>query len=215
MFKFDYLIYIILFLIAIVLFLHYRERISNKIIMTESYVDGISTNTESVIDGQLKKYNITYNDALKGYDYIANSYTNMKTQNNKLEPGSLADPSSYDQNFNTLKSKYDILSGDVAVKRDDIARSIAIVSKNYDDITREFNKDDEKNYVRNQIAAKKSSYVNKVAVNEREEILIDELKRLINSHVKRYIEQIKKFSNELYPTLTEVLININNNININ
>ena len=33
MFKFDYLVYIILFLIAIALFFHYHERISKKIIM--------------------------------------------------------------------------------------------------------------------------------------------------------------------------------------
>lgn len=175
MFKFDYLIYIILFLIAIALFCHYRERISNKIIMTEYYVDATNINTDSVINGQLQKYNITYNDALKGYDAIANSYTNMKTQNNKLEPGSLADPSSYDQNFNTLKNKYDILSGDVAVKRAEIAQNVKRVSDNYDRITGIYNSDVEKNYVRNQINAKQAAKVNAIALLETPEALSKEL----------------------------------------
>lgn len=179
MFKFDYLIYIILLLIAIALFLHYRERISNKIIMTEYYNDVPSKSTESVAPGQLKQYNISDNDALKGYDAISKSYTNMKTQNNKLEPGSLANPSSYDQNFNTLKSKYDVLSSDVALKRDEIAQNVRTVAANYDRITSKYNSDTEKNYVKNQINAKKSAKVNALEVKSSPAALISELKKQV------------------------------------
>lgn len=179
MFKFEYLIYIILVLIAIALFLHYRERISNKIIMTEYYKDVSSKNTESVAPEQLKRYNISYNDTLKSYDEISKSYTNMKTQNDKLEPGSLADPSSYDQNFNTLKSKYDILSRDVAIKRDEIAQNVRTVAANYDRITSKYNSDTEKNYVNNQINAKKSAKVNALEVKSSPQALITELKKQV------------------------------------
>ena len=64
MFKFDYLVYIILFLIAIALFFHDRERLSKNILMTESYADVPSRNIDSVVPGQLKKYNITDNVVL-------------------------------------------------------------------------------------------------------------------------------------------------------
>ncbi len=174
MFKSDYLIYIILLLVAIALCLHYRERISKKIIMTEYY-----KNTNSIDVGQLKKYNIGYNDVLKRYDDISNSYTNMHTQNNKLEPGSLEDPSSYDQNFNTLKSKYDILSGNVIEKRNEIAENVRAVGINYDRITDIYNSDAEKNYVKNQINAKKSEKVAIIALKESPAALTAELKKQI------------------------------------
>ena len=150
MFKFDYLVYIILFLIALVLFFHYRERISKKIIMTESYTD-----VDSVTEGQLSKYDISANDVLQSYNEISKSYTNMKLQNNKLEPGSLAEPSSYDQNFNILRSKYDKLSKDVREKRDEIASNVATVSAKYELITAKYNSQSEKDYVRNKINDKK------------------------------------------------------------
>jgi hypothetical protein len=173
-FEFDYLVYIILLLIAIVLFLHYRERISKKIIMTESYA-----NADSVDEGQLKKYDVSYNEVLKGYNEIANSYTNMKKQNNKLEPGSLADPSSYDQNFSVIKSKYDTLSTDVASKRAEIAENVATVAANYDRITGIYNSNDEKNYVRNQIANKKAIKVNALVEKSSRTDLLDELNRQV------------------------------------
>lgn len=176
MFKFDYLVYIILFLIAIALFFHYRERISKKIIMTESYA-----NINSIAEGQLKKYDLSHNDVLKSYDSIASSYINMRTQNNKLEPGSLSNPSSYDQNFDTLKSKYDSLSKDIDEKKGDIERNVRTVAENYDRITGIYNSLDEKNYVKNQIAAKKLAKVNALQEKSTSIELISEMKRQVDN----------------------------------
>jgi hypothetical protein len=76
---------------------------------------------------------------------------------------------------------------------DNIDRSLLLSDKNY-----AFGKMCSKETINLNNINNKLGYYNK--------ILIDELKRLINSHVKRYIDQIKKFSNELYPTLTDVNI---------
>jgi hypothetical protein len=180
MVTFDYLVYVILFLIAVALFFHYRERISKKIIMTESYAD-----VDSVVSGQLKKYDLSYNDALKSYDEIAKSYTNMRDQNNKLEPGSLANPSSYDQNFNVLKSKYDVLSKDVTEVKDVIKNNVEKVAANYQTITGYYDSQDQKNYVRSTIDAKKSAKINAVHENSPIEVLKKEMKRQISNFKKR------------------------------
>lgn len=174
MLKFDYLVYIILFLIAVALFFHYRERISKKIIMTESYTD-----VDSVNEGQLSKYDISYNDMLQSYDEISKSYTNMKTQNNKLEPGSLANPSSYDQNFNILRKKYDKLSGEVKEKREAIAANVELVSKRYDEITSTYTSQSEKSYVRNEINKLKDTKVG----DFKEGTTADKLKAELNKQV--------------------------------
>ncbi len=55
---------------------------------------------------------------------------------------------------------------------------------------------------------KETSYLNNVnnKLGYYNKMVIDELRRLILSHVMRYSEQIKNFSEEFYPTLTDVKI---------
>jgi hypothetical protein len=66
------------------------------------------------------------------------------------------------------------------------------------------NKD--RTYAFSRMFHKETSYLNNLnnKLGYYNKMVIDELRRLINSHVTRYTEQIKNFSEEFYPSLTDV-----------
>ena len=68
------------------------------------------------------------------------------------------------------------------------------------------NKD--RNYAFGKMYHKESNHLNNVKnkLGYYNKMVIDELKRLINSHVVRYTEEVKNFSNEFYPSLTDVIL---------
>lgn len=64
----------------------------------------------------------------------------------------------------------------------------------------------DRNYAFSKMYCKETSHLNNVnnKLAYYNKMVIDELRRLINSHVVRYTEEIKNFSNDFYPTLTDV-----------
>ncbi len=65
----------------------------------------------------------------------------------------------------------------------------------------------DKNYAFNKMFSKETTNLNNLhnKLGYYNKILIDELKRMIHSHIGRYVTEISGFSEEFYPTLTDVI----------
>ena len=66
----------------------------------------------------------------------------------------------------------------------------------------------DRNYAFGKMYSKETSHLNNVnnKLAYYNKMVIDELRRLINLHVTRYSDQIRNFSEDFYPTLTDVKI---------
>jgi len=65
----------------------------------------------------------------------------------------------------------------------------------------------DKNYAFNKMCFKETNILNNLhnKLGYHNKILIDELKRMIHSHLGRYVKEMTSFSEEFYPTLTDVI----------
>ena len=64
----------------------------------------------------------------------------------------------------------------------------------------------DKNYAFKRMFSKDTNILNNLhnKLGYYNKMIIDELKRMVSSHVKRFSEEIKLFSDEFYPSLTDV-----------
>lgn len=64
----------------------------------------------------------------------------------------------------------------------------------------------DKNYAFNKMCFKETNVLNNLhnKLGYYNKMLIDELKRMIHSHIGRYVKDMADFSEEFYPTLTDV-----------
>lgn len=65
----------------------------------------------------------------------------------------------------------------------------------------------DKNYAFNKMCFKETNMLNNLhnKLGYYNKMLIDELKRLIHSHIVRYMKEMSTFSEDFYPTLTDVI----------